>query len=222
MDVRFHMGSNMIVAGPTDAGKSFFVVSLIRNKRELFDNPPDRVYWYYGVHTAMHDDIKDLGVTMHKGIPDDFENLRANSMIVIDDLMDETKKSEATTKLFTGLAHHKPFFVVFIIQNLFFQSKEMRTRSLNAQYFVLFKNPRDARQINYLGRQIYPNKARYMTKIYDDATVSPHSYLLVDLHKKTSELVRLRTRVMPYEQVGTTLAMPTYVDKQAFDEHGCL
>ena len=109
MDVRFHMGSNMIMAGPTDSGKSSYVVNLIKNSHIFFDKPPERVYWHYGVHTKMHDELKEMGVTMRREISDDFEKLPPNSLIVIDDLMEEVKNSTAATRLFTGLAHHKPF-----------------------------------------------------------------------------------------------------------------
>ena len=49
----------------------------------------------------------------------------------------------------------------------------MRTISLNAHYLILFKNPRDASQINHLAKQMYPTKSKFMVEAYRDATLPP-------------------------------------------------
>ena len=49
--------------------------------------------------------------------------------------------------------------VICLVQNMFYQGKESRTMSLNTQYLVLFKSPRDKQQISILSRQMYPNRS---------------------------------------------------------------
>jgi hypothetical protein len=59
----------------------------------------------------------------------------------------------------------------------------------------LFKNPRDASQSSHLGRQIYPDDAKYFREAFDDATTKPYGYLLIDLRTTTPDDLRLRTSV---------------------------
>ena len=66
---------------------------------------------------------------------------------------------------FTRGSHHKNVSVILVTQNLFHPNKHFRTASLNAQYMIIFKNPRDSLQIKYLGRSILtsgtPNKIHH-------------------------------------------------------------
>jgi hypothetical protein len=48
--------------------------------------------------------------------------------------------------------HHKKLFVVMLTQNFFQKTGETRTRRLNAQYMIIFKNPSDVTQIVTIGR----------------------------------------------------------------------
>lgn len=211
MDARIHMGSCMLVTGPIWSGKTSFVIRMLDSAHVVFDVRPRYIYWFYGHKTAMHDVLTKKNYIMHEGLPENFDHCERNSVIVLDDLMEETKNSEAVTNLFTKAAHHKPYFLINITQNLFFQSPQQRTRHLNTQYMVIFKNPRDMNQINYLGRQLYPNKKNYLIDIYKDATEKQYGYLFIDLHTKTSELIKCRSDILPLDP-----PMYAYVDKQLY------
>jgi len=119
------------------------------------------------------------------------------TLVVIDDLMTET--DSRVTKLFTKMSHHRNTSVVQIVQNVFDQGKQNRTISLNAQYMVLFKNPRDATQITHLAKQMYPGHLQYVQESFRDATNTPHGYLFIDLKQDTPDHVRLRTSIFPGE-----------------------
>ena len=74
-------------------------------------------------------------------------NLRASQIIwkdlvVLDDLICNAGDSKQRAQLFTQDAHHKNLSVIFIVQNLFYQWKEMRPITLNADYIILYKHPR--------------------------------------------------------------------------------
>lgn len=81
--------------------------------------------------------------------------------------------------------------MLYLVQNVFHQGKNSRTISLNANYIVLFKNPRDKLQINTLAQQMYPGRKSYCMDSYEDATKEPFSYLIVDLKANTPEPLRL-------------------------------
>ena len=75
----------------------------------------------------------------------------------------------------------------------------MRTISLNAQYIVLFKNPRDNSQFAHLARQPYPHNYRYAMDAYINATKEAFGYLVVDLLSEQDEDLILRTHIFPGE-----------------------
>ena len=69
--------------------------------------------------------------------------------------------------------------------------------SLNAQYMIVFKNPRDSSQLANLARQVYPGRGAFVQEAFADATASPYGYLLIDLKQNTPDDMRLRTSVLP-------------------------
>ena len=97
--------------------------------------------------------------------------------------------------MFKRAAHHKPCFVIFIMQNVFPPGKDARTRSLNTHYYVLTKNPRDKSQIEFLARQIRPGNAKALINIFEAATEKPHSYLLLDLTQECPDKYRYRSNL---------------------------
>ena len=97
--------------------------------------------------------------------------------------------------------HHRYTSVLCVVQNLFPKTKESRTISLNSQYMVVFKNPRDASQMSHLARQMYPGRAKFVQEAFKDASSVPNGYLLVDLKQDTPEDMRLRTTIFPDDGV---------------------
>ena len=148
---------------------------------------------------------------MHEGLPENFDFCEPNSVIVLDDLMEVSKDSVAVTALYTKAAHHRPYFIINILQNLYFQSKRQRSRHLNTQYMVIFQIPRDENQIAVFSHQMYPNKKNYLVDIYYEAISEPYGYLFIDLHAKRSGLIKLRSNILPLDP-----PMYAYVDKQLY------
>jgi hypothetical protein len=201
----------MLVCGPHTSGKTVFIMALIDSARQLFDIVPTTVYWCYGVRTKLHDKMVKRGYNMIQGIPPNFDFLKENSIIMLDDLMSDGANDKGITNLFIRVAHHKPVFVIFTQQNIFPRGAEARNRQLNTQYTVLFKNPRDPSQVGYLGRQVFPNSQKFLVAAYQAATIKPYSYLLLDFHQKTPEIARVRARILPHQR-----PMVAYVDKRLY------
>ena len=114
------------------------------------------------------------GIEFNQGIPNDIDNAdyldvsqRNLIMIVLDDLMAQSSKDKRIADLFTKGSHHRNLSIIYIVQNIFHQGKEMRNISLNAHYIVLFKSPRDKQQISMLTRQVI-SKYRESTRIYEE------------------------------------------------------
>jgi hypothetical protein len=107
--------------------------------------------------------------------------------------------SKVLSRLFTEGSHHRNISVIYIVQNLFDKGKEHRTISLNAQYMILFKNPRDNSQIECLSRQMFPTNGKFLVSAFRDATSTPYGYLLVDLRPESEEDIRVHTKIFPGE-----------------------
>lgn len=62
---------------------------------------------------------------------------------------------------------------------------------LNTHYTVIMKSPTFASQINYLSRQVFPNKSRFLPDAYKKATKNPYSYLVLNLHPRCDDQYRV-------------------------------
>jgi hypothetical protein len=194
--LKFRHPFTAIVAGATMTGKTEYVARIIKNREDMIVPPVQRVIYSYKKWQPAYEKMDDK-VEFVQGM--NFELNRAfPTLLVVDDQM--ATAGDKLTELFTVSAHHENCSTLFITQNIFFQNKAFRTASLNSQYLILFKNPRDASQIMHLARQMYPShKAKTMIKAYENATSIPYGTLVVDLKPDTPSALRLRSNVLPDE-----------------------
>jgi len=134
------------------------------------------------------------------------EELR-DALIFCDDQMLDVDVKLAHA--FTRGSHHRQNSVLLIVQNFFNKNKHMRTISLNAQYLVFFKLPRDVSQFTHLARQMFPDSLRHALESYKNATQQPYSYLLLDLRCNQDVELRLRSNIFPSDRQ----VVPVYVPK---------
>lgn len=189
-----HPFTSMIV-GPTKAGKTVFVKQLIENKERMINQHIDKVLWFYTENQPVYDSLKSQ-VTFIEGVPylNDLKVQDGTSkLVILDDLMQESKGNATLMKLFTRGCHHWNISVIQIVQNLFFEG--LRTSRINTDYLVLFKNPADNLQASVLARQLFPQNSKYFLEAYADATANPHGYLFIDLTQYTPETYRLKTDI---------------------------
>lgn len=227
MDVRWKHPWTSLICGPTGCGKTVFVKKFLKNLNSMCNVVFDRIIFYYGdtldpnirmihINSASSspsssslpsdstrnnsvDNKKSPKIEFIEGMPQpsDYSNDNAlKKLIIIDDLMRESSNG-TIVDLFTKGSHHKNISVIFITQNIFHQGHGHRDISLNTNYIVIFKNPRDRAQIRHLARQVYPENPHFLTEAYHDATAQPHGYLLLDLKQSTPDNCRCRTTIFP-------------------------
>ena len=164
----------------------------------MIDPPPECITWYYGEWQSAYENLDIPNLHLEEGLPPAFDAGKRN-IVELDDIMAET--DERVTNLFTKKSHHTNTSVIYLVQNLFPKNKESRTISLNSQYMVVFKNPRDASQMTNLAKQMYPGRVKFVQEAFADATSAPYGYILVDLKQDTPEDLRLRTSILPDDAV---------------------
>ena len=148
---------------------------------------------YYGQWQSAYESLYIPKLRLEEELPNSFETGKCN-VVVLDDIMAET--DGRVTELFT-----KNTSVIYLVQNLFPKHMESRTISLNAQYMIVFKNPRDASQVTHLAKQMYPGRVNFVQEAFKDATNVPYGYLLVDLKEDTPDDLHLRTTILPDDAV---------------------
>ena len=195
--------SNILISGPTGSGKTQFVSHLIRSKN--LDPFPSRILYLYSEWQQEYDNLLQSNpeITFQRGFPDKLmEQFSPHHtiLLILDDQMSKAGDSKELGDLFTKGSHHRNLTIIYIVQNLFDKSRSMRTISLNSQYLVLFKYPRDKTFVQHLGNQMHPKNTKLLVDAFDDATQAPYGYLLIDLRQETPEDMRIRTNIFPGEQ----------------------
>lgn len=205
-DVRMKHPFTCLIAGPTGCGKTLWIARLLKHKNILIDPVPENIVWFYGQYQPLYDDISRQcpGIKFVEDLPesiDEFIDQKRPNLVIFDDLMHETDGRIA--RLFTKGSHHKNLSIILVLQNLFERGKDLRTISLNAQYVILFKNPRDASVIDHFARQVAPGCTKFLHEAYADATSRPYGYLFFDFKPQGEDMLRYRTNIMPEEEGGS-------------------
>lgn len=199
--LRLKHPSTVLVSGPTGSGKTAFVTRLINER--MFEPEPERIVFIYSEWQPAYAQFGVL-VEFRKDLPESFYSSLSptvRNLVVLDDQMSKAGDSPVLSRLFSEGSHHRNLSIIYIVQNLFDKGKSHRTVSLNAQYIVLFKNPRDKSQLQALARQMFPTRTRFLTAAFEDATSNPYGYLLLDLRPETQEDIRVRTNIFPNESI---------------------
>ena len=196
----FQAPFTMILGGPTGSGKTFFLMKILIFFRTMIQPNPKKITYYFSEWQSIFNEMKAIisFIEFKEGLPsiEAFDN--ENQLVILDDLMSETKDNEDILALFTKKSHHRNISIILITQNIFCKGQCMRSMSLNSHYLVIFNNPRDRSQIKFLSRQINPSFPKYIEEAFLDATTSkPHGYILLDLKQKTPEELRLKTDIFP-------------------------
>jgi predicted kinase len=187
------------IVGPSGSGKTHFVCKLLQNN-DMFENKFKNIYWHEGGGGEAGLTSKELcklkGIKFIKGFDKNWsKRLTKGDVIVIDDLYQESNKEADFNNLFTKISRHGEVTVIFITQNLFHQGGQHRTRNLNVQYLVIFKNPRDATVVDFVARQAFPNNRNYLLDAFKDATNGPHGYLFLDFTQQCPDDIRVRSNL---------------------------
>ena len=207
-DILLKPTSTVCITGPSKCGKTYFVTDLLKKRQYMYQNGdyPKRILFCYAVQQPVYEELRNEvdNIQFHEGLPNiqtinQFSDEHHN-LIILDDMMKEAVNDRSIEKLFTIGSHHHKLSVYFISQNLFEGGKHARTISLNTEYYIIFKNPRDGGQLSTLARQIGAQFSHAIVEAYKDITRrTPYGYLFLDMTQNCSEDMRIRTRIFPNE-----------------------
>ena len=179
-----------LCVGPTMAGKTRYIMNLIKHKDCAIQPNVQRVIYSYKKYQSIFDKVPNVefvqgtNYMLDRSIPtlliiDDTLDRSIPTLLIIDDQMNDLGKQLAD--LFAMGAHHDNCSIIFVTQVLFLQDKAYRSACQNAMYMILFQSPRSKTQIGHLARQMFAGKkAQNMIRAFEDATSKPFSNLIID------------------------------------------
>ena len=185
---------SMIVAGPSRSGKTYWVINLLLNAKERIRPTPNKIVYCYAHWQSKYDVLKKHIpiVQWHEGMPTkSYLDEISDAIVILDDLMAASVNNEVVMSIFTERSHHQNISVILLMQNLFHQGKQSRSINTNAQFLVLFKNPRDRLQIKTLAMQMFPEKWRKFLETFEHETNKPRGKVILDFSSSTSDENRI-------------------------------
>ena len=174
---------------------------MIKHREQLFDLVPYRVVYVYGIWQKASENRP--GIEFVSGVDSVLDGSvvfdpTRNSLLILDDVMQEVSETKRAASLFTRDMHHKNVSVCFILQNLYKQGPSMRDIVLNCQVFVLFCSPRDVQQIRLLARQ---TGLKFLEKAYDLSIKEPYGYLVLNLQPRTNPKLAFQSNIFDNHRV---------------------
>lgn len=207
VDARFQSGATHLLAGSTGSGKTYAVMEILRNIKDLFVDGEriQNVVYYYASWQDVYDEIREENIVSkwvqrmptNEEFVEDVQDFKRDggSVVVIDDFMSEISKE--LVDIVTVSARHNRASTFILFQSLFPTDRLARQISLNVKYIWVFKNPRENAQFAHLVRQIAPQDYKWMVDVYHKVTQDPYTYILMDLTQATQDHLRVRSNVLP-------------------------
>lgn len=185
-DAQIHHPFTSIVSGPSGSGKSTFVANLMRRQNDIIDSQFDYITIVLGTDASVNPTLNNLKQELkckvrvlelrkrypsykelREKFPSDLkDHLEVNSQegkkkgcIIFDDVMTELSECGLMVDLFTKYSSHYGISVIFITQNLFFNSGGKHagdhiTLYRNTHILVIFKNPMDNMVLHTLAHRL--------------------------------------------------------------------
>jgi len=182
----------MIIAGNSGSGKTQTLLNLLYNMPDTFENiyittkNKDEPLYNY-----LEDKLKEQGLKITEGLenlPDlDSMDKEQNTLIVLDDLVNEPAKQQRPIADYFIRARKKNCSLIYISQSFYQVPKLIRD---NITYLII-KQVSSMKNLTMICRECSLGvDKKQLKKIYDDATQSKQDFLLIDLEGDKSERFR--------------------------------
>ena len=183
-------------------------MKLLYDLEYYFTPPPKKIMYCYLEYQDLFDEAqRRIGnIEFHQGVPsqdeiDSWSSEKDGGLLILDDLMSFITGSPEMVSVFTVKCHHRNITTMMLNQSLYPPGRYSKTISLNCNYFLLFKNARDLRQVKCLGGQMLPEQLSYFMQSYNNSTAKPFNCLCIDIHPKSDRKYQLRTGILKDEQM---------------------
>ena len=182
------------LVGPSETGKSQLIYNWL--KIGTFQPKFDNIYFFHQhsqpLYNVIQKEIESLefvqGVNFE--FNDSLKNNGTKYLLMFDDSCEEICNSKASVDI-AAAERHRGLSTIYIIHNLFHQSKLGRDVELQNTHTVLFKSPRDVMHVTTPSTHL--GLGLELVDWYRDATFVPFGHLLIDLSPPTDDRLRYCT-----------------------------
>ena len=203
-------GSSFILAGPTRAGKTTFVCSLLRYNQYMFGWIFKRIIVFTPHAQSKYENLRNENVVneIYHELPtlEDLDKIASaykdcgGCIIVLDDIMSSWNAGLNLDKVFTELCHHKNVTCLLLVENLFFQNTEYRVMGLNSTYLCAFKKSKRFETNIYSWCKMIPGKRKFIVQAFQQATKKSMELPFLDYNQDCPNIVRMRSNILPTEK----------------------
>ena len=173
----------LLVGGGSGSGKSCFVQRLVEEKH--YENDFDNIIYVYPeyLEECPMEFRTDVNVQTLAGLPNKttLATTESNTLIILDDVMMESAKSDDIVRLFTVIARKKNISLILIAQNIYQTGKHFRTIRLNSTGIVMFKFYAGV-DVNYRILRDLGLQDRVTRRLLDNIYSTRYQYIYLDLH----------------------------------------
>ena len=185
--------SKIMLVGQSNSGKTYFLRNLL--KIRPFEHIFEKVYFYFMEDQPIYKEIKkeNPGIEFIHGFPETFPSHGSNhTLVILDDLITELGTGRQIVDLFIMQSHHRLITCVLVSQSLYYHHKQYRILSLQTNYLIIFRSPRDNSQISPLSSQIFPSNPAFIKSVFWEVSRDKaFSYLFLDLSQQTQDFLRV-------------------------------
>ena len=138
-DTKLENPFRIIIGGGSGCGKTHLLKKIV--DKNHFSSSFDKIVYIY---PSYLDDIPvdfDPIVEYQPSLKDlqYYSNLPKNTLLLFDDMMTECGTSNDVMKLFSVIARETNISIIFLVQNIYDQTKQLRNIRLNATGFFIFR-----------------------------------------------------------------------------------
>ncbi len=212
-DLRFKVPCSILIAGKSKCGETHWLLDFLSQWQRITTDSSGlytkHVYWFYGTPSdkqmsemksifdtyrqELHDYNEDTELRFIHGdfnnpdVKNLLQNLHENSIVVLDDLMDEMTKEPLICKLLTREGHHKKLTVFLLWQDIYPNHQYANTISKNCDYKILFDNKSIRMSVKRMLLNMFPTQKRHgvlfdkICRYFNDAQPGDYPYLCMNL-----------------------------------------
>jgi len=212
-DMKLQTPCALCITGPSQSGKSTFILKLIKYRDQMFNQTFKRLIYCQPANLCIRGNpvfeqiLKEFPTAeLVCGLPDvtklNLDMDTSPKCIIIEDLMVELMNSAEMVHLFTVQVHHSNLTVLASNHNHFYNSRFAKSLSRNIGYKVFFYNRLDLRELKMISAQI-SNNSNFLIECFNflmSKFSNNNAYILIDgsFQSKMKSLF-VRSHIFPQE-----------------------
>ena len=192
---QFVLPFRLFLSGPSNSGKSLFILRLIQNLDLVFESQFKTIFYCHPYYDTLGEKDKKLMNDLKLAYPSiiitheippllDLQRLDAPTLLILDDLISSIVKNESMAHLYSIYSSHCNVSIITTTQNYFEPGKFSKTIIRNQTILVLFQTNSDRQSTNIITRQIFPGQSHFLEHCFlwlvHHVKKREHRYLIVN------------------------------------------